>query len=450
MTETRDLTKGEISPILFKLAIPLMGTSLLQMSYQITDMFWLGKVGTQAVAAVGIVGQYLWLISSLIILCQVGLSVGVSQSFGKSDLENTKNYICGGFRLGFLIAMTITAIFIIFHNELIGLYSFKEGDAAVQELASEYMVAIAFGLVFMFLNPLFASTFNSMGNSKTPFIISSIGLLINMVLDPVFIFVFHMGAMGTAIASVIATLVIFLIYIYIGFKNDLIYVRVNYLKKVPSEITMHILKLGVPMTLMEACHASVSMVLTGYLTKLGAYAVSAMSIGSQIESISWMTANGFSVANTAFTGQNYGKGTYDRIVLGFKKSMRIMATIGTATSLLLIVFAQPIFAAFLPDDPVAMQAGANYLRILGYSQLFMVIEIGVTGFFNGIGRTKEPSYSGVVLNLMRIPFAMIFMKYYGLNGVWIAISLSSILKGVVAYVWFKIILKKEIEPKVIA
>ncbi|WP_297393865.1 MATE family efflux transporter, partial [uncultured Peptoniphilus sp.] len=172
------------------------------------------------------------------------------------------------------------------------------------------------------------------------------------------------------------------------------------------------------------------MILNKYIASFGALYIAVYSIGSQIESISWMTADGFSVAFSAFFGQNFGAKNYERLHHGRREAMKIVNIIGISTSLLLFFFAKNLFTLFIPRDPEAIIKGIDYLKIVSISQYFMALEIGTTGMLNGLGLTKYPAINAMILNISRIPLAFILMPIFAANGIWIAMSLSSVLKGI--------------------
>ena len=170
--------------------------------------------------------------------------------------------------------------------------------------------------------------------------------------------------------------------------------------------------------------------------------IAVQSIGSQIESISWMTAEGFSTAIAAFVGQNYGARNYDRVREGYYKGFRIISAIGIFATVLFVFGGEFIFSKFTPEDAEATKQGAIYLRILGLSQVFMCMEIASLGLFNGIGRTLPPSIIGVIFNALRIPGALILSATaLGLSGVWWSISISTICKGIVSSIIVRYLLK---------
>lgn len=443
--ENRQLVEGNISKALVRLAIPIMATSFVQMAYNLTDMLWLGRVGTKAVAAAGTAGFFTWFGSALFMIPKIGAEVGVAQSIGREDIDSAKKYAANTLKLDILIALIYSAILMTFRHQIIGF--FRLGDKEVIQMATDYLLIISFGLLFYFLNPVFSGIFNGSGNSSTPFKINTAGLITNMILDPIMIMGIgpfpKMGIKGAAWATIIAQFVVTLIFIFTSRKKSVLLKELNLLK-IPfdKEYIKIILKLGLPVAIHQGLFSSIAMVIARIIAQWGPIPVAVQKVGSQIESISWMTAGGFSTAISAFVGQNYGAGKLERIREGYKKGLQIVGSIGIFATILLIFGAQPVFKLFIPDDPEALEIGIRYLRILGISQLFMTIEIASQGAFNGLGRTVPPSLVSVTFNALRIPAALILSStFLGLDGVWWSISISSVFKGTVLTTWYLIVLK---------
>ena len=203
-----------------------------------------------------------------------------------------------------------------------------------------------------------------------------------------------------------------------------------------------IIKIGFPAAVQKMIMAGISMILTRFVTAWGDMAVAVQRVGNQVESISWMTAEGFAAALNSFTGQNYGAGHYKRVKDGYGKSICLMTAWGIFTTLALYVFSVPIFRVFIQEADVVI-AGSDYLKIIAVSQLFMCIEILTAGAYAGLGKTMFSSIIITVFTVARIPMAVMFSATaLGLNGIWWALTVSSVIKGIVFLVCYKRTLKK--------
>lgn len=450
MKKNIKLTEGPISTILTRLALPIMGTSFIQMMYNLTDMMWLGRLSTNAVAGAGTAGFFMWFGMSLVLISQIGVSVGVSQAYGRGDMDDAREYISNGMKLDIFIGIIYSLLLVIFRHQVIGFFNL--GDPEAIQMATDYLVIVAYGFIFHFINPIYSAIFTASGNSVTPFIISSIGLVTNIILDPILIFGFGpisgMGIKGAAFATVTAQIVVTIIYVVVSRKNKVLFSHLN-LFKLPDKVHIKkIVKLGFPAFLQSGTHASISMVLTKILAQWGPIPVAVSSIGSQIESISWMTAEGFSTAISAFVGQNYGAKNYDRVEEGYYKGLKIVGTIGIFATILLIFGGESIFKIFMPNDLIAIEQGRIYLLILGLSQFFITIEIASAGAFNGLGKTQIPAATGMVLNGLRIPGAIILSSTaLGMTGVWWSMSISTVLKGIILTALFIYTIKRGLDNK---
>lgn len=453
MSKDINLTEGNIRINITKLALPIMGTSFIQMAYSFIDIIWLGRLSTNAVAAAGAAGFLLWFGQALVMISQIGVGVNIAHCYGRGDIEEAKEYFSNGLQLDILVAIIYSIFLYAFRHEIIGFFDL--GDPQVIEMAVSYLAIIGLGIIFHFLNPVFSIALNSSGNSVTPFKANTIGLILNIVVDPILIFglgpIPAMGVAGAALATIFSQFCVTLIFIIIGKRYKTIFSNIDILKKPDMDKIIRIVKIGFPPAVQVGVHAGISMIITRIIAGFGPVAVAVQSIGSQIESISWSTSEGFSSAISAFVGQNYGANKFHRIKQGYREGMQIIGGIGIFASLLLIFAAEPLFTIFVPEDPLAIQEGIKYLRILGFSQFFMSIEIGTNGSFNGLGNTLPPTINGIAFNALRIPLAyLLSMTALGLSGIWWAISGTSIIKGLVIYLWFKLALDKVMEGKIIA
>lgn len=432
-----NLLEGNILPALSALALPIMATSLIQMAYNLIDMIWIGKIGASAVASVGAAGMFMWLPNGLATLAKMGGQIKVGHALGAQKKEDAASYAQSSIQMGIVFAIGFGILSIVFADEMIGF--FQLNSAQVIQDAKLYLMITCGLVIFSFMNQIFTGILTAMGNSRTSFIATGIGLVLNIVLDPLFIFGFGaippMGVAGAAIATVLAQLVVMLLFLYTILRDTVLFSNIHILHSYSSQHTMEIFRIGLPSAVQSMLFSGISMVIARLIAGWGDAAVAVQKVGSQIESISWMTAEGYAAALNSFVAQNHGAKNTDRIREGYRLSMIVMLSWGVFCSLVLIVFPQLIFQVFIQEAEV-LPMGVDYLRILGVSQLFMCMEITTAGAFSGLGKTLPPSIVSITLTGARIPMAILLGRWLGLNGVWWAITISSIGKGIVLLGWF--------------
>ena len=181
MQGTKNLTEGVISRQLFNLAMPIMGTSFIQMAYSITDMAWVGRLGSEAVAAIGAVGILTWMTNSISYLNKVGSEVSVGQSIGAQNVEDARGFASHNLTIALIHSLCWGFLLFVLARPIIGFYKLEEPIALN---AVEYLRIVASAFPFIFLSAAFTGIHNASGLSKIPFYISGTGLLLNMVLDP--------------------------------------------------------------------------------------------------------------------------------------------------------------------------------------------------------------------------------------------------------------------------
>ena len=436
MSKNLDLTTGSISKKLFKLSLPIMGTSFMQCGYNMVDMFWVGKTGANAVAAVGTAGFYPWLAIALIIIARIGGEVRVAQSIGEKNEEKTRAYIKSAIELNIIHAIIYSIILIVFSRYLIGFFRLQSEE--VNLMGSVYLKIIGAGMIFTFMNPVFTAIFNGMGNSSTPFKINAMCLLINIVLDPLLILGIggfpKLGVTGAALATVLAQMVGTLIFTYLAYKQRNGHFKVKLYRNIDSSYYKELYRLGFPPAIQSAMFTLISMTLGVIVAVWGPVAIAAQKVGTQIESISFMTADGMASAMSSFVGQNIGAKQGERVKKGIRLGLYFAAIWGLLSGLFMIIFGREIFAVFI-NEKTAIAVGSAYLIILGYSQPCNCLEIISSGIFKGLGRTILPSFVSIFFNALRIPTALFLSRseILGLNGVWWAISISSIIKGAIMF-----------------
>ncbi len=445
MSKTVNLLDGRILPALVRLAVPITATALIQMAYNLTDMIWIGRLGSNQVAAVGAAGMYSWLAAGLATMCRMGGQVKTAQSLGAGEPLDAARYAKTALILGLLAGILFGGAAGLLHRPLIGFFHLNSPQVIAD--AEMYMIITCGGIVFNYINQIMTGLLTASGNSTAPFLATTAGLVSNIALDPLLIFglgpIPALGVMGAAIATVFAQCIVMVIMIYFARRDTVLFVFIRWREKLRRRDILQVVKIGLPTAVQSMIFSTISMVVARLIAGWGDAAVAVQKVGSQIESISWMTADGFAAAINAFIGQNYGAGNRERVRKGFYTSSVIVVIWGIFTTLMLTVFPEPFFRIFITEADV-IPMGVEYLRILGYSQLFMCLEIATEGAFAGLGKTLPPSIVSILFTSIRIPMVMLLGSMWGLSGVWWSLTISSILKGVILTVWFIIYLKKKL------
>ena len=426
-----DLLNQKILPALTKLALPIMATSLIQMAYNLTDMIWIGFLGADSVAAVGAAGMFVILINGLSTMCKTGGQIKVGQCLGSDDRRQAGQYAQSALQMGIVFSIFCGAICVGFASPLVSFFNFSSPQ--VVDDAIIYL-SICCGLtIFQFLNTIFTGILTAMGNSKMCFQATAVGLVANIVLDPLLIFGFafipSMGVAGAAIATVGAQAIVTLLFIYAVCKDTVVFNQVKLWSKPLWQRIKVIIMLGGPAAADTAFYSIISMMIARIIADYGDSAVAVQKVGAQIESITWMIAQGYGAALSSFVAQNCGAGKVDRIKKGYGLSIGLLCGWGTITTLILFFGAPLIFSIFIREADV-IPLGVNYLEILALSQIAMAVEYGVNGLFSGLGRTMIPSTISVVFTILRVPMAMILGHIMGLDGVWWTLTLSSVAKTI--------------------
>ena len=445
MKKNIDLLNGPVLMSLTRLAIPIMATSLIQMAYNLTDMIWIGRIGSNAVAAVGAAGMFMWLSNGLASLPKMGGQVNAGYSLGAGRSDDAAGYSLSALLLSALFGLAFGLVCAVFASPLIGF--FKLNSPSVIADAESYLKITCGLVVFSFLNQTFTGIFTEIGNSRAAFLATTTGLAVNIFLDPVLIFGFGpipaTGVTGAAIATVGAQLIVTLMFLYFAAKDEVIFRKMNIRRKPDMHYSAAIMRIGLPTSVQSMMFTGISMIIARMIAGYGDAAVAVQKVGSQIESISWMTAEGFAAAVNSFIAQNYGAGNRTRIRKGYTCAMGVVFVWGIVCTLLLMLCPGPIFRIFITEAAV-LPLGIDYLVILGVSQLFMSAEITTAGAFSGYGKTIPPSVISIVFTVLRIPLALVLCRTpLALNGIWWSITISSILKGVLLLAWFLHFLRKE-------
>lgn len=431
----KDLTKGSILKNILIVALPLILTNMVNMLYNFTDMYWISKIGPEGVSAVGTTGVIIWMGASIMILVNLGTQIKISYAKGKNDHESVKKTAANAIKFGLFIALTYGMLLLLFSKQIIGFFNID--NALTYSWAVEYLKICSIFIICISLNQVFMSIFNGLGNTLSVLVIMCIGLVVNIFLDPLFIHVLDLKVAGAAIATLIASLISTIIFFIYTLKTTDLLEKIK--EKIDFSEIKEIIKLGLFPAIQNILFAGIAMILMRIVSSFGDEAIAIQRVGNDIESLTWMIGIGITSAIGVFIGQNVAAGEFDRVKKGSKIMALTMLVYGIFVTSIFIFLPESIFNIFFTEKNY-INMGIDYLLILSISQIPMIMEATFTGIFNGYKKTNIAPFFSISGNLLRIPLALILPLYFGLNGVWIALCISSIYKGsgmVIAYFYMK-------------
>jgi putative MATE family efflux protein len=442
--EEFDLTEGGIARPLVFLSLPIVVTNLLQTAYNLADTFWLGQYSTDALAAITFAFPLVFLLISLGFGVSVAGSVLVAQNVGKGDERQAEFAASQTVTFAFVVSAVLGVFGLLFVGDLLTIF----GAAPDVRLgATEYMRVISAGLPLMFGFFVFTSLMRGYGDTVTPMLVQFGTVVLNIVIDPLFIFgvpaigLPELGVEGAAYATIISRGLAFAVGLAIMFSGTR-GVRIRLGDTTPDVgYFRRMLRIGVPASV-EGTGRSVSVNLM--LLIVGLYSttvVAAFGVGVRVFSTIFLPAIAVARGVETMAGQNIGAGKQDRAQatadFAAKGSFVVLAAAGVVTFLL----AEPIMALFT-DDAAVIAEGANFLRIVAPSFGFLGVVRSYSGAFRGAGQTTVAAAISIgTLGVVRLPVAWVASQPVGLNlgptGIWASFLVSNALGACLAFGWFR-------------
>ena len=435
MKET-DLTKGKVISVITSLALPIMGSSFLQFTYNLIDMIWVGRLGSGAVASIGSSSLYINIGNAINSLVVIGTGIKVAHAIGRNDSNEVKEYINSGIIINTIIGIIFGLVLILAGKGFIGFLNLNNYE--VERNAYHYLALNAPILFFAFFNMMYTRILGSFGNNKLAFKINAVGVILNIILDPILIYVFKFGVIGAGLSTLSANIIMFFLFRINsnGILNYTFGICVDYVK------IKEIARLGFPMAFQRILFTIINILLAKIIAVFGSDAIAAQKVGVQIESIAYMIIGGLNGAVASFTGQNFGASKFKRIKEGYKSALLIGIIYSMVMACAFLLFNKPMIRLFIRDEATIVIAAA-YLKAVAFSQIFSAIEMISNGLFTGIGKPNIPASISIIFTSLRIPFALLLIKPFGINGIWLSISLSSILKGIFSYLLYEIKVRRK-------
>lgn len=423
------ILNGNISKALITLSIPIMINNLIQTLFNLVDGIWVSKISSVHFAAT----SFVWPINFLFISLGIGVSIAgtslLSQLVGAGKIEEAKEHTNQIMAVSILISLIFTVVGVMVSPLIVNAMGAR-GELA--SLGNAYLRITFLDMPFLFLFFNFNSIMNAQGNTVTPTILSGGAAILNIILDPIFIFTFNMGIAGAAWATLISRALLAILGIYILYSSDN-KLKPNFRKfKFNKDILKPVFKVGFPSSIGQAGAAIGFIVLNGYVVSYGTATVAAFGMVNRVTSLIMQPAMGIGTALTAIIGQNIGAGQIDRVIASFHKAVKITVSIGIIGCSFLLLFDSQIVNFFIQskDDPRVIIEGITFLRYISYSMPLLGVFSVFQGVFQGSGKTK---YSMIMeigrLWFVRIPMILVFKNFtnFGSTGIWFSMSFSNLI-----------------------
>lgn len=462
---TRDVnvTDGQLLKPLVVLSLPIVLSQMLQVGYNLADTFWVGRLGQEAVSAL----SYSWPLVFLMISVAGGFTVAgtvlVAQNKGAGN-DDRVDYAAGQ-TIAFVavVAAVFSVLGYVLTPSLVSLVGATPGTVEYA-LSVEYTRTIFLGVVFMFGFFIFQALLRGWGDTRTPLYLMALGVALNVILDPFLILGFDQnvllsglgldglqswlyattgfegfGVQGAAIATVFSRGVGAILGMYWLVSGKVgIHLSLSDFKLDPTMVK-RIVSLGAPSSVEQSTRALGITVLTALVAFAGDDAVAALGIGNRLNSLVFLPALGLARGTETVVGQNLGTDQAERAKRAVGYSSGIVAVVLALAGAVAYLFAEPITAVFIPGAPDVIAIGADYLRIIGPTFLFIGVFQVVQGAFRGSGSTRTAMVFAILsLWVFRLPPAYVFMEWLGMGatGVWYAIALSNVLAMLATALWF--------------
>jgi len=421
------LTVGPLRPVILKLATPAVAMMACHFCFNLIDAIWVGHlIGPVALAAVSTAGFYVWVLLSLGEMVEVGLIAVAARRHGEG-LPDAAARAAGAAVLYALAAGTLVSLLGFALTDT--LFQVMRVPREVATLGRAYLDTWLLGgpLVFGFF--AIEATFRASGDTRTPFLLLMASVVLSVGLDPLLISGVGpfptLGVEGAALASVMVRGGGFLIGIAIAWRRGLIRLDAPDWRAVPT-----VLRVGAPLSLAGVLLSVVYMWLTRYTSAFGTAALAALGVGHKVEGLGFIAISGFALSASALVGQNLGAQQEARARQAVRMTVGYCLAVTTATAAAFLTIPRLLVALFTSDAAVIAD-GSLYLRVIAFAQIGQTFEIILEGALAGAGYTLWPQVASTTLTLLRVPLASWWSGAIGLLGIWLALSVTAIARGIV-------------------
>jgi len=438
----------------FWIAWPQALSTLVMTIQSLVDIFWIGRLGTEEVAAVALTGNVIFVLFGLSTLLHAGAIALLSRAMGADKPRDASHTLVHSFLLGVVMGIALLVLCWFPAPWIIG---FFKAEPEVTRLAVIYLriMGVHMAGICVIIAP-FAS-FASAGDTITPLVINTIAVVTNAILDPIFIFspgqaveiagmtiypgVFGWGVFGAGLATVVAV-GLALILCFLTVPMGRFPVKVPRFGEIKIELFefWRIIKIGAPFAIAHISRPMSTVLLLRIIAAFGTGAVAGFGIAMRWYSVNWILFGGMGMAASVLVGQHLGAESPER---ASRVSGRLIA-VSLATQILLTAlywYLAPYLVAAMDPNPMTVKPGADFMRwvVLG----FLISSPGgiAASAMNGAGDTMPGMIAGIISNwAIKLPlaWALAQISYLGLIGVWHAMFISLFAEGAICLVWYRL------------
>lgn len=428
-----DFTEGKVGRQIWLFSLPIMLTNLLQVSYQFIDSLWVGNLlGANALGAISVSSTIIFTILSFIIGINNATLTILSQHKGQENNEGLKSYVNAFVVVLLFLSIALGIIGYLYSEWLVTMLGTPESmisDATV------YLQINFIGILFLFGYNFIGTVMRALGDSKTPIRYVAIAVVLNAILDPIFIHSFNLGIDGAAYATVISQGVAFLYGMIDSINRRLVPFTMPKLPKRNEIFT--ILKLGIPSGLQMTVISAGVMAIMGVVNTFGDNVVAGFGAAQRLDSIIMLPAMALGTAVNSMAGQNIGAGKWNRVHQIAKYGVLMNLFIMFIISFIVVVCAKLAIGLFI-DEEAAVHFGMRYLQIIAFFYPFL----GINFILNGIVRAAGAMMQVLVLNLisfwvLRVPLTYLCSLSLGENGIAVGMGVSFVISSAFAYGYYK-------------
>ena len=429
-----DFTSGNIMKQLVVFSTPILLTNFLQTSFQLIDSLWVGNLlGSNALGAVAVSGTVIFTVLSFIIGINNATLTILSQLKGKNDEIGLKRYVNAFVVILTFISLTLGAMGMML---AVPILKFLGTPSTMVPEAKSYLEINFAGILFLFGYNFIGTVFRALGDSRTPIRFVFFAVVLNAVLDPLFIEVWGLGLNGAAYATILSQGVSFLYGLYYSLRKRLIPFSVP---RWPhrQEVSI-ILKLGIPAGLQMMVISAGTAAIMSVVTSFGGHVVAGFGAAQRIDSLLMLPAQALGTAVNSMAGQNIGANQWTRVrqiaVNGVLYNISIMLVIAFFVALL----ADRIVKLFIQQPESSVSFGAEYLGIIAFFYPFL----GINFILNGIVRASGAMFQVLVLNIvslwiLRYPLTELSASYLGEKGIAFGMGASFVISSIIAFLYYR-------------